>query len=222
MTLSDKAYIEIERSSGTNATFEIWEGLEHSESLTKSYVMGARGQYIQEIVNQTPLTGGIVEGRRRGYWIDGGAGDWGQELSFEVSPKGIQWGDGSGGTGPSNVTKTDASGEGVAAISRKNIFTYWISTTKSDSGGTTTLHHGEWTNGNIAHVSGVSAGAFGQPMPVAIQQMDFSGPGKDQPGVAECRLEVSNVDLWGGKQTPEWAEDAVGAAQDAADFMGDA
>lgn len=222
MTLTEKAYLEIDGDSST-ATFELQIGLEHTSDLTKSYLMGERGQYVREIVNSTPYTGNVDEERRTGYWIDGGAGDWQVPLSFESGLEDTIWGDGSGGDGPSNVTKTDASGANVPAISRKQILQNWIAVTKSDSTGQTRIHVGEWTNGNVSGVANFAAGAFGEPMPVAVRESSLSGPDPDQePGTFTGNITFSHVALWGSAQAPAWASDAVGAALNAADYIPDA
>jgi len=225
MTLATHAYLEIEGASGT-ATFELNIGLEYQSDLTKSYLMGSRGQYIREIVNQTPATGSFDEGRRTGFWLDGGAGDWQPQLSFETGIESVQWGDGSGGDGPGNVTKTDASGADVKAISRLQILQYWIAKSKSDSSGGTRIHYGEWTDGSIANVdsTGISAGAFGDPIPVAITDTSFSTPDANQGDTVsmEGTISMSHVDLWGGEDAPDWVNDAVGAAVKASNVLPDA
>lgn len=224
MTLTNHAYLEIEGTS-TTATFELSIGLEHESQLTKSYLMGERGQYIREIVNATPASGDFDASRRTGYWIDGGAGDWQMTLSFRTGKEDVRWGDGDGGTGQANVTQTDGSGSGVSAISRKQILQYWLAKSKSDSGGTVRVHVGEWTDGSISGVSsgGISAGAFGEPMPVAIRESQFRGPQPEQGEVAsfEGSITMSHVALWGGYDAPDWADSAVDAALDAADYIPD-
>lgn len=223
MTLTTTAYLEIKGTSST-ATFELSIGLGGQSNISKSYLMGERGQYIREIFNQTPATGEFDDQRRKGFWLDGGAGDWEETLSFKTGLENVRWGDGSGGNGQANVTQTDASGEGVKAVSRKQILDYWIAKSKSDSGGTTRLHFGEWTDGNIAHVSGVSAGAFNEPMYVAIKELSTQLPDPDQGDQVsvEGNITMSHVELWGGYDAPDWVDDAVGAALEAADVIPDA
>lgn len=218
MTLTDYGYLEIEAS--TNATFEFNVGFEVTSQGSKSYLVGERGQYLRELIGQTPESGSFDATRRTGYWLDGGAGDWQETFAFESGNEDIQWGDGSGGTGQSNVTTEDASGAGVAGISRKNIFDWWLAKSKSDSGGDTVLHFGEWTDGNIAHVSGVSAGAFGEPMPVAVREWS-AGTDLDQPGTISGSITVSHAALWGGDNTRDRFDDAVGAVLEAANAIPD-
>jgi len=221
VTLTNYAYLEIEGESAT-ATFEFNRGLEISGNLVKSYLMGERGNYLREVINQTPGTGSFDADRRTGFWIDGGAGDWQVTLAFETGVEDIQWGDGDGGTGPGNVTTTDASGADVKPITRLQILQYWLAKSKSDSGGTTRLHHGEWTDGEISNVdsSNIDAGAFGQPMPVAIRETNVDKPVDDPPSMTGS-ITMSHVALWGGAEAPDWIQDAIGAAQDAADIIPD-
>jgi hypothetical protein len=225
MTLKTHAYLEIEGASDT-ATFELNIGLTNSSDITKSYLMGKRGQYLREVVNQTPNTGSFDEGRRTGFWIDGGAGNWEESFQFKPGPEDVQWGDGSGGDGQSNVTKTDASGSNVKAITRKQVLDYWVAKSKSDSNGDTRIHWGEWTDGSIANISSASidAGVFGQAMPIAIQQHQISlaDPDQNEVGIIEGNMTVAHVDLWGGDGAPDWVDDSIGAVTNAADIIPDA
>lgn len=225
MTLSNTAYLVIEGDT-TTATFELNIGLTSASTITKSYIMGERGQYLREVVNQTPGTGEFDEGRRTGFWIDGGAGNWQEQFEFRTGDEDVQWGDGTGGDGQSNVTITDASGSGVKAISRKNILEYWIAKSKSDSGGATRIHWGEWTDGDIPNISSgsIDAAAYIQPMPLAIQEMTIELPDTDQGEVNTLRgtFTAAHVDLWGGAETPEWADSAIGAVEYIANNIPDA
>ena len=135
----------------------------------------------------------------------------------------VQWGDGSGGTGPENVTELDASGEDVTAISRLQVLQHTLAKTKSDSTGSTSLHYGEWTNGDVPHISSFDSGAFGEPMPVAVRDTDLSAPDPesgDQTSL-EGTIQLAHVALWGSGDAPDWADEAVGAALDAANFIPD-
>lgn len=221
MTLENVAYLEFEAS--TNATFELSIGKEVQSQGSKSYLMGERGQYVREIVNQTPGTGSFDADRRTGFWIDGGAGDWQEVVQFKagVGDEDVQWGDDSGTRDQSGVTTTDASGSDVAGISRKNVFDYWMSKSKTDSSGKGKLHFGEWTDGSIAHISGVSAGAYGEPMPVAVREWSV-GTDLTEPGQVNGNFTVSHVALWGGAEAPEWADDASEAIQFISENLPDA
>lgn len=221
MTLTNKAYLEFEAT--TNATFELNIELEPQSSLTKNYLMGNRGQYIREIYNWLPGTGTIDDERGTGYYIDGGAADWTPTIQFETGLEDVRWGDQDGGDGPSNVTTTDASGADVEPISRLQILQKWLSRTKTDSTGAAKLHWGEWTDGSVAHVTGLSAGAFGEPMPVAVQESQFQGPRPDRGGTSfEGSISFIHVALWGGVEAPDWAEDSTDLIQRAADEIPDA
>lgn len=223
MTLTTKAYLEIETT--TNATFEFNISLEPESSLIKNYLMGNRGQYIREVYNWLPGTGTIDDERGTGYYIDGGAAEWQPGFSFGTGMEGdsIQWGDGAGGTGQANVTETDASGSGVKAISRMQILQRWLSRTKTDSTGAAKLHWGEWTDGSVAHISSFSSGAFGEPMPVAIQESQLQGPQLDQDVTTLTgTLTFTHLALWGGENAPDWAQDASNLIQRANEEISDA
>lgn len=219
MTLFKSAFLEIQGS--TNATFEFSLNLSPTSTLEKSYLMGEQGQYLREIFNQAPGTGSFDASRRTGYWLDGGAGTWGVSVSFQTGLEDVQWGDGSGGTGPSNVTATDASGAEVKPLSRLQVLQNWLARSKSDSGGDTRLHIGEWTDGTVG---GVSAGAFGEPMYVAVQDTNFSMPEPNDQGPSsfDGSINFAHVSRWGGYDAPDWFDDAVGAVVDAASAIPDA
>lgn len=221
MSLSTTAYLEVEAS--TNATFELNIGLQHTSTLSKGYLMGARGQYLGEIVNQTPGTGSFDASRRTGFWIDGGAGDWQPQIDFQTGQEDVQWGDSSGGTGPSNVTDKDASGANVKAISRLQVLQNWLARSRSDSEGKTKLHWGEWTDGSIAHVTNPDAGAFGKPMPVAVIETQFRGVDVNEDAASmEGSITFSHVAMWGGINAPDWADSAQDAIDQAAEVLTDA
>lgn len=224
MSLRSKAYLEIIEPNATNATFELARDLEIDSGVDKKYVMAERGQYLREIWSQLADVEEFSEERRTGFYIDGGAGVWSLTLSFLSGEENVQWGDGSGGSGTSNITEKDATGADVSAIVRQQVMQYWIARTRSDSSGLTVLHWGEWTDGNIAHISGVSAGAYNQPMPLAIQNTQFTGPETSGQDVASFSgtIEADHVDIWGGENAPAWADDASGAISRIAEEMPDA
>lgn len=218
MTLTETAYLEIQGSP--NGTFELSLGLQLQSSLSKSYIMAEQGQYIREVFNQAPGTGSFDASRRTGYWLDGGAGNWELTVSFQTGLEDVTWGDGSGGTGQANVTETDASGPGVKPISRLQVLQNWLARSKSDSGGDTRIHIGEWTDGSVGNAS---AGAFGEPLYVAVRDTSFSmpNPENEPPNSFDGSLTLSHVSRWGGYDAPGWFADAVGAVVDAADAIPD-
>jgi len=223
MTLTKTAYLVVERDDDTDSTFEISINLQYQSQLEKSYILGpsAVSQYVREFVNETPGTGSFDATRRTGWWVDGGAGNWTPTLNVSTGLEDVQWGDGSGGTGPENVTELDASGEDVTAISRLHVLQYTLAKTKSDSTGSTSLHYGEWTNGDVPHIDPFDPGAFGEPMPVAVRDTDLSAPDPDSGDQVslEGTIQLAHVALWGSGDAPDWADEAVGAALDAADFI---
>jgi len=223
MTLTDAYYLEIEGDSA-DATFELREKPQMSSGIARSYLMGERGQYIRQIVNQ--VTGiKFDEELRTGYWVDGGAGEWTVSVDFEGDLQDLQWGDGSGGTGGSNVTETDASGADVRPISRLQVMQYWITRTRMDSTGAARLHWGEWTDGDIQKIdsSGISAGVYSQPMPVTIRETRFDGPDPERGSNSfSGTLEMNHVALWGGDNAPDWVSNLLtGATKDASEALPD-
>lgn len=186
MTLANTAYVQLERGDGEVGTFEFHVGLEVTRELTKSFVMGDRGQYLREIVSAdfTP-TDIDVEQRRAGYWLDGGGGSRPITIPFEsgLEERDLTWGDGSGGTGSANVTKWDASGSGIERVRRADILEQWLANTRTDSLLPGRLHYGEWTDGSLDDYQGkdagyvdVDAGVFEQPRPVAVTESNLSDP----------------------------------------------
>jgi len=222
--LFETAYLVVEDAT-TTAEFELEIGLEHTSELTKSYLMGERGQYIREIVNKTPLNdSGVDENtfeRRKGYWIDGGAGNWQQTLGFETGLEDVTWGDGSGGTGPGNVTETDASGADVKPLSRYQVFEFWMAQTLTDSNTPARLYVGEWSDGTYA----AEAGAYNRPMTVAVVDHTVTNP-VDESGSLEGSITVALIAPWPTGGIPDWLSgdsitDFVSEVSDALDLIPD-
>lgn len=203
MALTEKAYLELEDGSGTGV-FELRIGLEHQSQITKSYIMGSRGQYIREVVNETLNIDGVLDTaqRRTGFWLDGGAGDWEMTLSFVAGTEetSVNWGDGTSG-------RRDASGAGVDPLTKMQVLEWWVANTRSDSFGYSRIHVGEWTDGSYPE-SG--SGKFGMPMPIAVQETDFRKP-PDDTTIFEGSITFSHVALApaASGQLASWAETAV-------------
>lgn len=206
MTLTDTAYLRIDDGTGATATFEFADGLEETSETEKSFIMAERGQYITEIANNAVdnLAINDISTRRRGFWIDGGAGTITHTYNFETGLEDVTWGDGTGGTGDANVTETDASGAGVHPLSRKQILDYWVQRTRTDSGAQARLHWGEWTNTDFG-----DAGVYGQPMPVAILSLTTNSPEVDEPSSMTGSITLVHIAWWFSEDDgiPEWAQD---------------
>lgn len=208
MSRYDTAYLELEDNTST-AVFELSLGLRTSGELDKNYLMGSRGQYIQEIWDQSDALGEIdaLAERRAGFWVDGGAGNYSERIEFEAGTEGesIQWGDGSGGDGQDNVTPRDASGAGVKPLTRYHIMSLWLARTLTDSRNPARLYFGEWADGTYHS----EAGAFGQAFPCAITNFQPEMPDvNESPTSFQGVIEVSLLVPFGSYEPPDWMADS--------------
>jgi len=217
MTLLQTAYLTIDDGANVGE-FELSINLEETAEINKTFILSNRGQYIQEIYEQIVDDSDIAtEQRRRGYHIDGGAGEWSHTLTFQTGLENVTWGDGSGGTGPDNVTENDASGENVNALSRKQVLENWVARTRTDSFGQAKLYWGEWSDGTYA----AEAGAFGRPMNVAIREASLSSPEIDQDvNSFEGNLTVQRTSIF-PEEVAETLDNAVELVEDALDGITD-
>lgn len=190
MGLYNRAYLVCQESPAvenpSTAVFEL-RFTDYTETVTPKYLLGGNAQFVREFLQFTDddldweVTDNLGE-RRTGYWQDGGAGDWQYTVEFEASQDALRWGDGESGTGPSNVTRTDASGEGVRPLTRLQVLQFWIAQTRSDSFSHTRLHIGEWTDGSYQDYRDgeyvtTEAGAYGTPIPVAFEEVPLQKKG---------------------------------------------
>lgn len=173
--LRNQAVLEILGGpSDSTGVFEFSDGAELERSGERSYVVAQRGVYLSQAWDIVADTTGLPEAnttRRAGYHIDGGAGQQNRKLSFATGgeDENITWGDGSGGDGPGNVTKTDASGAGVHREDRADVFEHWVAQSATGSITPGLLHYNQWSDGTYGDV-----GAFEEPMPVVIDTWSFS------------------------------------------------
>jgi len=178
MTLTNKAYLEVKDGAKTGQ-FEFELELEHTAELTKKFILSNKGQNAETIISNTPVLGDLIQDndRRSGYWVDGGAGTKDVSIAFETGNenKNITWGDGSGGTGPSNTNPFDASGKGIDKITRMNVLEFWLSNTLTDARNPGLLYYGENTDGKFEG----TPGDFSAPMPVAVTDHSFSTDTQD-------------------------------------------
>jgi hypothetical protein len=221
MSRYDTAYLEVEDNTST-AVFELSLGLRTSGELDKNYLMGSRGQYITEIFNVTDELGEIENDtvdRRAGFWVDGGAGNYSERIEFETGLEAVTWGDGSGGTGPTNVTPRDASGADVKPLTRYHILSLWLARTLTDSRNPARLYFGEWADGTHHP----SSGAFNQAMPCAITNYQPELPDvNESPTSFQGVIEVSMLTPFASYNPPSWMADSnVGTfVEQAADQLG--
>lgn len=183
MGLYNRAYLVIQESpkitDPSTAVFEL-RFTDYTETVAPQYLVGGGGGFIREVNNfitddeSFEVSGDIVQ-RRAGFWLDGGGGEWSVTLEFEASTDDLRWGDGESATGPSNVTRTDASGADVRPLTRLQILQFWIAQSRSDSFSHTRLHVGEWTDGSYqdkrdGEYVATDPGAYGTPLPIAFEE----------------------------------------------------
>jgi len=175
MPLRERAVLEVSVGD-TTAAFEFKDEFEQEISVSHNYLVGGRGQYLQEIWDVVDFdigTEGAIPNRRAGYHVDGGAGRKSRTLSFATGkePDGeLLWGDGSGGNGSDNVTTTDASGAGVSKYDRADVFEYWIAECRTDSTIPGFLYYNQYSDGTYAD----SAGLHNNPLPVIVEEANIS------------------------------------------------
>lgn len=203
MTLTEKAYLVVDDGT-TEGVFELKIGLEETSTLEKQYIMSNRGQFITAVYEEifgsdnAPDLEGVE--RRRGYHIDGGAGDWEEQLEFQTGLEDVTWGDGSADP------ERDASGPDVHPVTRKQVMEYWISRTRTDSSNPGKLYYGEWTDGRFEGTSG----AFGRPMNVSIRDFSISAPElREDVNTMEGQITVTRTALF-----PESITDRIDEVRD--------
>ena len=212
-----------------DGVFELHHDLEIESQLEKSYPVGNFGTAVQEATRavgaEETLTGESYAERRQGYNVDAGGGTWGGSLTFTTGYEGATWGDESGGTGEANVTRTDASSDGVSPLTRLQVLQFWLANTLSDSRGQARLHIGQWTDGSYPDVVdgsevAVDAGVYGRPIPVAILTCEPRSP-QDEPSNITATLQYRRTQIIDGaiEDVADWVTDVAG---DAADFFTDA
>ncbi|WP_265109172.1 hypothetical protein [Halosolutus halophilus] len=207
--LSDKAVLEIDLDNRTGV-FEFRGGLGESGEVTREFILSNRGQYLRQAFD---LASGAIDDiqdadfeRRRGYHVDGGAGEHSFSISFEAGFNDGRWGDGSTDpTNPDDVTQYDAAGCGP--LDQKQILEHYLAEARTDSGGRARLYHGQFTDGTYA----TTAGAFGEPLVVAISEARIEWDGGDSPSSIEGTIELTRTAL-----LPE-IEEALNGVQEAID-----
>lgn len=213
MALFNRAYLVISspQIGSGDGVFECYHDLEPDDRVEKSYLVGNAGTQIQEAIRF--ITSEIEDlpdpdlgSRRKGLSVDAGGGQHTGTLTFTAGVEDLQWGDGSGGTGPSNVTKTDASGEDVNPRTRLDILQYWIANTLTDSRGRARLHIGEWTDGSVGNAS---AGVYGTPFPVDILACEPRSP-VEEPSNIQITLEYRRTQVPDAvvEDLAEWIDNA--------------
>lgn len=225
MGLRNTAYLVTQESplqseSPKVAIFELRNLEETTTTQEPDYIMGGRGQFVRQAYRyltdfDTFNVSETSPERRAGYWIDGGAGEWRESLTFKVGGNtsvALRWGDEESDPGAANLTRTDASGTDVDALARRQILDYWLAQSRSDSMSHTRLHIGEWTDGNLADYRdgekvAVDAGVFGHPIPVAVLSTQFQSP-EDESNTFTGTMELARVTRFAGPdgEIPSWAD----------------
>ena len=217
--LRNVAYLVISSDAigDADGVFELRHDLEVESQIEKSYLVGNFGTAIQEAARYVPSEipgsqAGTVPERRPGFSVDAGGGTWGGTLTFTTGFEDVTWGDGSGGTGEGNETRTDASGEGVHPLTRLQVLQYWVANTLTDSRGQARIHIGEWTDGSYddyrdGNAVSVDAGLYGRPIPVAITAVEPRRP-EDEPSNMSASIQYRRTQI------------ADELAEDLADWLG--
>jgi len=225
MGLRNSAYLVTQESPLQSqnpkvAVFELRNIEESSSTQEPAYIMGGRGQFVRQAYRyatdfDTFNVSETSPERRAGYWIDGGAGEWTESITFRTGGEtnaSLRWGDGDSAEGAANLTRTDASGTDVDDLPRRQVFDYWLAQTRSDSMAHTRLHIGEWTDGTFDDYRedekvNVDAGVFGRPIPVAVLSSSLQSP-EDESSQFTGTLELARVTRFAGpdEDIPDWAD----------------
>lgn len=207
--LTNRAILEIDvkDDSGTTRTgaFHLQEDLEDTGVVSKQYLLSNRGQYLREAYDVAADV--IPEAQtadlesRRGYHVDGGAGQYTQQLDVSISSDEDPWGDGSADpTNPDDISKYDASGD-CDLTTKKQIFEWYVTQSKTGSLGQARLYIGQWSDGTYADAAGV----FGKPLATAIHETSVTRD-PDEPSCLKVVIE--------GQWTAVFPEAAVDEALD--------
>ena len=212
MTLTNRIVLEVdihdEDDQLRTGTFALQEDLNRTGEVARDYLMGSRGNSIRQIVNigsdlLPDDLAGIDLDDRKGYWVDGGGGEYRQTITGKAGPTDDPWGDGSAAAG--EYSKYDASGD-VPLVMKQQVFEWYLAQARSDSLGRTRLHIGGWTDGTYS----TNAGVFGQPLAVAIPEARVEDD-PDEPSKLSVTLECSWAALF-PENVLESAEDIYAEA----------
>ncbi|WP_135830633.1 hypothetical protein [Halorussus halobius] len=212
--LRGEAYLEVDVPDGDTTrtcVFHLQEELADTGAITHQYLLSNRGQLLRSAydIGTDLLPDDVADAdleNRKGYHVDGGAGTYTEDLSFQVGPGDSPWGDGSSEAGAFN--KFDASGD-VDLIVKKQVWDWATSQAQTGSGNPARLHVGEWTDGSHETDEGVFEG----PMPVAIKEATLTKD-PDDPSALNGSIELTWTALF-----PD--VDVVGATEDAMDEVAD-
>mgnify|MGYP000527792715 CR=1 FL=1 len=218
MPLEDRAVLEIDGNlgpyEGKTGVFVLREDLEDTEETSISHIAGNRGQYLSELYDQITDVSELIEGpeqrdRRAGYHIDGGAGEdvWTLTGVTSVDDPDEQWGTGdTDPNDPSDITQLD--GTGCSPTAKRDILGAWIAQNRVDSSTPGRLYRGEWADGTYSD----SAGVFGRPIPVVVQETRLERTGDDAAGATIAVTLVRTSRL---PNITDAADDITGALSDA-------
>ena len=216
--LTDRAILEIDLDDASGIThtgaFSLQEDFQDTGTVAKQYLLSNRGQYLREAYD---IAGDAISDEqtadlehRRGYHVDGGAGQYTQQLEVTVSPDEDPWGDGSTDPAdPTDISRFDASGE-CDLTAKKQIFEWYVSQSKTGSLGQARLYVGQWSDGTYA----TNAGVFGRPLAVAIHETSVTRD-PDEPAALNVVIEGQ----WTAVFPEAVVDDAATAAKDAADAI---
>ena len=215
--LTDRFVLELDAFDRT-AAFEFRGDFAPTRELTHEYLVGGRGDVLSTLYQQasdldpTDILPDTEIPRRAGFFLDAGGGrsTFQYTANVGVGDEDLQWGDGSSADGEAN--QYDATGD-VNPAAKRDVLFRWLAEARMDSGGQALLYTGEWSDGTYADTPGV----FGEPKPVALNEMSAEKP-KDDPAVVPYTFEfeevapVPNID--------ELTEDFTDAAEQAVAELG--
>ena len=216
--LTDRFVLELDAFDRT-AAFEFRGDFAPTRELTHEYLVGGRGDVLSTLYQQasdldpTDILPDTEIPRRAGFFLDAGGGrsTFQYTANVGVGDEDLQWGDGSSADGEAN--QYDATGD-VNPAAKRDVLFRWLAEARMDSGGQALLYTGEWSDGTYADTPGV----FGEPKPVALNEMSAEKP-KDDPAVVPYTFEFEEVAPV--PDIDELTEDFTDAAEQAVTELGD-
>lgn len=168
---------------GTTASFRLLKDFERTDELRRSFAVGGRAQVVNEVLGQL---NDDSEGRRRGFYIDAGAGEWSIELNASLSAAEVKGGHlQMGNTGnPDALTKVDATG--ADPVTQAEVMQRVVRAARTDSQSPAKLHIGHYHDG--AYIDSGDPGLFEGPLDVVIPEGPRIVRASDSPSSVDIAL----------------------------------